>query len=200
MLTRARFLLILLLAPLLVGAARLQTGPLTAANAADLINPKDGSRTIVIVRHANKQDDGCATPLAPAGVERAKYLAKVLSRAQVDVVCYSDCKRTEETASFVVSDKGITKDKIDSFKYGNEPKDLIPSFTKYPPGSVVFVVAHSHQIPKVVQALSAKTLSDAEVAIDQSNYSSVFIITLPKGENQGRVVRTTYDPSDAPAK
>src|SRR5882762_5377478 len=65
--------------------------------------------TIILVRHAEKGDDGTKDPeLTDAGKQRAESLAKLLSKAKVDAIYSTAFKRTQNTVTPLAQQKGLT--------------------------------------------------------------------------------------------
>ena len=57
------------------------------------------TRTIYLVRHADKVSEETDSPLSDAGRTRAKCLAKTLEDAQIQQIFTSDLQRTQQTAA-----------------------------------------------------------------------------------------------------
>ena len=67
------------------------------------------SKSIYLVRHAEKADDGTKDPvLTDAGQQRAKNLAVILSAAGIKKVYATDYQRTQLTAKPLADRLGIT--------------------------------------------------------------------------------------------
>src|ERR1700680_5096638 len=58
-----------------------------------------GTRTIFLVRHADKVDDAPDALLSDAGHRRAECLAKMLADVNIQQIYTSDLQRTQQTAA-----------------------------------------------------------------------------------------------------
>src|SRR5687767_8506266 len=64
--------------------------------------------TVILVRHAEKASQEDASPLTPAGTERAKELARVLTAVKIDAIYMTQFRRVQDTAAPVAQALGIT--------------------------------------------------------------------------------------------
>ncbi|MEO0652333.1 MAG: histidine phosphatase family protein [Planctomycetota bacterium] len=137
----ARTLLVLvptLLLPL-IGCA-------TAPSAAKA--PVDGPRSVVCVRHAEKQS-GDDPALTPAGQERAEALARLLAAGDVTHLFASQYRRTRETLAPLSAATGLA---IEGYDAG-DLEGLVERLDALPIGSVAVVAGHSNTVPPLVRAL-----------------------------------------------
>ena len=101
------------------------------------------SRTIYLVRHADKASDEVDSPLSDAGRLRANCLAKMLEDAHIQQIFTSDLQRTQQTAAPLAAELHITPVAI---PIGN-PDDLIVAIRSSKAASVL-VVWHDATLPE----------------------------------------------------
>lgn len=133
---------------------------------------KSSHTTVVIVRHAEKaaypHND---PPLTEEGEERAKTLARMLSKSGVSVVFSTNYIRTRETVNNYADPRGI---KIEIYNTPVEVADLIKSHYV---GKAVLVAGHSNTVSSIIKALG---LSSAPRV--NNEYNNFFIVTIcPNG-------------------
>ena len=138
--------------------------------------------TIVLVRHAPKQDDSSDPPLSEAGIARAKALATLLDGAGVTAIYTTQYKRTIDTAAPLAKVAGLTPVVVP----GKETAALVERLRASAPGDLIVVVGHSNTIPEILAALGCPD----EVAIADGQYDDLFIV-LPHGGKPG-LLRLKY--------
>jgi phosphohistidine phosphatase SixA len=142
------------------------------------------ARTIVIVRHAEKQSEDPNAELSAVGHARAQCLAKVLGDAAVTHVFATEFKRTQDTVAPLAARHSLTPTVIPA----NEGTRWIDTLRSLAPGSIAVVAGHSNSIPAVLAELGASQL---EVAHDA--YDWMFVLSLP-AEGAPVLLRTHYCP------
>ena len=135
--------------------------------------------TVVIVRHAEKESTGADPALTKAGAERARLLARMIQDVKVSAIFSSDKLRTQQTAgpsAEFLKLKPVTVPAADVT--GLSERILDQS------GEAVLVVGHSNTVPEIVKALGGP----ADLAIDESEYDKLFVLTLRPGQSAVLVV------------
>ncbi|MEP7266687.1 MAG: phosphoglycerate mutase family protein [Saprospiraceae bacterium] len=127
------------------------------------------TRTIFIVRHAEKIDDSRDPDLSETGQLRAQKLAKILADKSIQEIFSTDYKRTRQTANPLAQLNGIT---IQIYK-----PDTLDLFVKRIVKSEknVLVVGHSNS---TLSLLDAMGLAHTIKKIDETDYSNLFIVRL----------------------
>ncbi len=127
------------------------------------------TRTIFIVRHAEKIDDSRDPDLSETGKLRAQKLAKILADKSIQEIFSTDYKRTLQTANPLAQLNGIT---IQIYK-----PDTLDLFAKRIVKSEknVLVVGHSNS---TLSLLDAMGLVHSIKKIDETDYSNLFIVRL----------------------
>ncbi|GAB3732459.1 hypothetical protein GCM10028862_13850 [Luteimonas pelagia] len=122
--------------------------------------------TIVVVRHAEKADDGTRDPpLSPEGEARAAAIAGRLADAPLSLVLATEYRRTRMTGTPAAVAHGLEV----SVLPGATPASAVADRARAASGTVL-VVGHSNTVPGIVAALCA-----CEVApLGESDYDRWF--------------------------
>jgi len=136
------------------------------------ISPLSPSVSYVVVRHADKADDGTRDPpLTDAGRARAEALAGQLRSRDVVAAYATDFRRTRDTAAptAVAHDVSITSYDADA------PADAVAArLRRAHDRGTVLVVGHSNTVPGIVSALCG-----CEVApIEEDDYGNLFEVRI----------------------
>jgi len=127
------------------------------------------TRTIYLVRHADKASDETDAPLSEAGRRRAECLANTLADAHVQQIFTSDLQRTQQTAAPLA---GRLHLKPTAFPL-SKPDDLVQAILSSKAASIL-VVWHDMTLPKIMRALGAPEIAP----IAHTEYDRFFILTL----------------------
>jgi broad specificity phosphatase PhoE len=149
------------------------------------VNAQSDVTTFVLVRHADKADDGTKDPdLAAEGKQRAERLAQLLSQQKIDAAMSTDFKRTQQTAGPLVAKQGLTLT-----KYKNLTDAAMDSLaTKYK-GATVLIVGHSNTVPTMANHL----LNEQKFKMfDDKDYGNVLVITVANPGEAGNVLHLSY--------
>lgn len=122
--------------------------------------------TVVLVRHAEKQD-GDDPELTGPGLLRAERLAAMLAELPVKAVFASQFRRTQATVAPICAARGLTPQIVPA----GAAKALVQRLQGLD-GAVAVVAAHSNTIPGLLAALGV----DAEVTIEDEDYGNLLII------------------------
>ena len=141
------------------------------------------SRTIVFVRHAEKQVDDDDPELTEQGRKRAQMLAGMFAAAGVTSAYATEFKRTRQTVAPLAGKRGI---EIEGYAAGDSKKFAAglagPGAVT---GDMIFVAGHSNTVPHKVAALGGKLEGlTAKGWLEDDEYERVVIVTLcgKKGE------------------
>ncbi|HNV30658.1 MAG TPA: phosphoglycerate mutase family protein [Cyclobacteriaceae bacterium] len=141
--------------------------------------------TFILVRHAEKGNDGTKDPdLTEAGTRRAQLLATMLKKTQVDAIYSTAYKRTRNTVSPLATTKGLSVSGYEAFK-----TDEIDQILKKHTGGTVVIAGHSNNIPWIANYLTGKeTYKDFE----DSDYENLLIVTVVEKGKNAKVVWLSY--------
>lgn len=132
--------------------------------------------TIILVRHAEKMDDGSKDPhLTAQGHKRARAFARMFSLFTPDAIYSSNYHRTISTAKPLAEQYGMG---IQTYDPREQPPFLDQLLRDYQGGTVV-VVGHSNSLPAAVNYLLKQDLMEG---LPETEYSKVFIVSvMPDG-------------------
>jgi len=153
-------------------SARAQDEP--GAAYAKLLYPK----TIVVVRHAEKDGDPRDPSLSEEGAVRAQALARLLGHADVTHLLASEFKRTRETLeplqqALILSGREVAIQVVPAL----DPRAMLSALRELPRGSVAVVAGHSNTVPALVDALAGRS-GERRTLMTEADYDRVFAITL----------------------
>ena len=167
---------------------------------------------LLLVRHAEKEDGGANPDLSPRGQRRAAALAAIAETWRVNAVVSSDFCRTAQTAAAVAGSRRmpIVVQPISGGRGGIEtcdPPIELPvlfladelastdAFKEWlledQAGRVVLLVGHSNTVPELIAAFGGEAVP--RIAIDESEYSRLFVLTLPADGGDAQLVEERFD-------
>jgi len=135
--------------------------------------------TYILVRHAEKADDGTPDPaLTEAGRARAERLASMLRSMRVVGVYTTAYERTRATAAPIGAMAGVRVEAYDPRDAGAAIERIRAAHAR---GSVV-IVGHSNTVPDLVRRLGGAC---GQEMLAEDAYDDVFVVTVL---DDGRVV------------
>src|ERR1051325_8952590 len=150
--SRRRFASILILLTLSLSASLLiQTGAARPVQSTD-----DGfkPKTIILVRHAERQDTSADSALSAAGLARSQKLAEMFASAGIKAIYTSQFLRTKQTAEPLAKQLGITLTVVPLQSKKSNPKEVSEETLRQlvdkimeRPGETSLVVGHSNSVP-----------------------------------------------------
>ena len=158
-----RQLLLLLSLPLVV------LFPLVLGAQEEAFEP--GPRTVILVRHAEKAQDGTVNPpLSEEGTARAEELALLLGGAGVTHLFSSEYLRTQATLQPLADASGLEV----LVRPAREMGPFLEELRRLPSGAVACVAGHSNTVPALVRGLGG----DAAGSLEEDEYDKLFLVTL----------------------
>lgn len=140
------------------------------------------ARTIVLVRHAEKQNDDKDAVLSEVGHARAKCLAQTLGDAAITHAFTTEFKRTQETLAPLLAKHELTPTVVPA----EQRPDLVAALRALAPAAIAVVAGHSNTIPDVLV-----DLGDERIAFGHDDYDWMFVVSLPV-EGPPTFLRTHY--------
>lgn len=150
---------------------------------------------IVVVRHAEKTDDGTHDPgLTAAGQARARALAETLGQTKVAGLIATQYQRTQQTLAPLAREREleVTVVPADSGAMQAHIEALSSSVRESDADGVLVIAGHSNTVPLLVEALSGRVVPP----IDESEYDRLFVL-LP-GRAGMQVIATRYGAQSVP--
>jgi len=140
--------------------------------------------TFILVRHAEKQDDGSKDPdLTEAGLQRAQDLVALLIETQVDAIYSTSFRRTVNTVLPLAEAKGLEIESYEAMK-----AEAMDSLLLTNRGKTVVVSGHSNTTPWMANYFLGR---EAFEDFKDSDYDNVLVVTIAE-KGQAKVTRLTY--------
>jgi 2,3-bisphosphoglycerate-dependent phosphoglycerate mutase len=140
-------------------------------------------KAIILVRHAERLDQTADSGLSPAGIERARTLARQLRDLGIRAIYTTELQRTVKTAEPLAE---LLKIKSTVVPAANVD-DLVQRIKRDHAGDVVLIVGHSNTVPLLIKAFGAVE----SITIPDSDYDNLFIV-LPQVGRPALLLRLRY--------
>jgi broad specificity phosphatase PhoE len=161
----------------LIGILFISCSPKQAAKQAE-------TTTFILVRHAEKADDGTNDPpLNKVGEKRAKALANHLKETKITAIYSTDYKRTIQTVQQIADARGLTIK-----MYDPSEASTLKNMLAEERGGTVLISGHSNTTPVLVNQLIG---AERYKQFDDSNYDNLFIVMADE-VGKGTVVKLTF--------
>lgn len=145
----------------------------------------DQSTTFILIRHAEKANDGTDNPdLTAEGKERARRLSELLKDTKVAAIYATNFKRTHQTVEPLAAEKKIMVRQYEAFKAEEIEKMLDEHH-----GETIVVCGHTNNIPWTANLLTG---TDDLQEYDESQYGIFLIVTVVRKGSNARVLRLNY--------
>lgn len=133
------------------------------------------TKTIVLVRHAEKADSTSQDPeLSSEGKQRAERLIKVAGKYKPGAFYSTNFKRTRDT----VTPFAAKRDKPVEIYDPRKPKELIDTIMQSRTKRFV-VVGHSNTIPGLANLIAKKELFKN---LDETEYTVIWLVRIKNGK------------------
>lgn len=141
------------------------------------------SKTIILVRHAEKADATSQDPeLSDAGKQRAERLVKVAGKYKPGAFYSTNFKRTRDTLAPLAAKR---KQQVTTYD-ARKPAELLDQITKSKIKRHI-VAGHSNTVPGLANLIAKK---DVFKNLDESEYGVIWIIRMKNGQ----IVKTEVIP------
>jgi phosphohistidine phosphatase SixA len=125
---------------------------------------------VFVLRHADRMPEP-ADDLTPAGDERARLLARMLSQCGVSVAFHSDALRTLRTLEPLAQQLGdaLTINEIGPVQHVQSTVQAVKSL---PTGTVAVVVGHSDTVVQIIKGLGGGSIG----TIGANEFDKLFVL------------------------
>ena len=150
----------------------------------------EGPVTVVVVRHAEKADDGTRDPdLTEAGRKRACALVDVLAETEIAAIYTTQYRRTRATAEPLAADRDleIQVREITGENMATWFDSMVAEIHRDHAGRTVVMVGHSNTVPRIVEVMTGR---DAE-AMSEREYDRLIVVTSER-PGSGRFLTARY--------
>lgn len=145
------------------------------------INSPKKTTTVILVRHAEKADDGTSDPaLTTIGQERAQRLAGMLAPSKVDAVYSTPYQRTRLTGHPLAKLMNL-----EMKEYDPRDQDFVATVVKDHPSQTILLVGHSNTVPMMVNNLIGEQRYEQ---LDEKEYDKLFIVEVASGKGKALVL------------
>jgi phosphohistidine phosphatase SixA len=132
---------------------------------------------VFALRHADRKPEP-ADELTPAGVDRAKLLARMLAESGVRTAFCSDAKRTQLTVKPLQELPGVDLEIVVVSAAGGidaHVQQIVDRVKALPGDAVAAVVGHSNTVGPVVKGLTGRTIDP----IADHEFDKLFVLSIP---------------------
>jgi len=164
---------------LLIAVLLLQSAPLVAAELHE-------SKTVILVRHAEKDSQRPDPGLTAIGQQRAIALMSTLERTPLSLAITTQFRRTQETLAPLIAARNLNHVSVTASKNIDEHIQEISQLVSGAKGNVI-IAGHSNTVPLIIAALGGPILAN----LSEDEYDKLFILTLPY-EGALSIVTTQY--------
>lgn len=130
---------------------------------------------VVVVRHAEKVDDGTNDPgLSEAGRERAHSLSQSLRKAEIAGLIATQYQRTQQTLSSLAEHTGLEIITVPAEPGGTDAHiaEVVWQVKNTQASGLLVIAGHSNTVPSIVEALSGQSVPP----LDETDYDHMFIL------------------------
>ena len=151
-----------------------------------------GASTVILVRHAEREPGACDDArLRPEGEERARELARVLARTDIDALVSSDCIRTRLTLEPLQEVLSASGKDLPIVPFASE-NDVVTHLENLESGSVAVVAGHSFTVLDIMVGLGLPE-SVRKIPVSGNHHDDLFVIQRCAGASP-RLVHLRFPP------
>lgn len=145
---------------------------------------------VFVLRHADRKPEP-ADGLNPAGIERAKLLARMLAETGVSLAYCSEAARARQTLEPLAQLLGnaLTIKQIDIAGPGADAhvQNIVQAVKSQPAGATIIVVSHSNTVGPIVQGLGGGSIEP----IGNDEFDKLFVLFV-KPNGSAALLRLRY--------
>ncbi|MCG9695796.1 phosphoglycerate mutase family protein [Shewanella sp. Isolate11] len=132
------------------------------------------SRTIILVRHAEKLSDTDDPGLTVQGQQRAKALVEVLNKTPLSLAITTQFARTRETLAPLIKARELPHIMVAASRNITAHIAEIKQTINQHSGNII-IAGHSNTVPLIIQALGGPKLP----SLKEEQYDQLFILSIP---------------------
>lgn len=156
--------------------ATLLTACRSSAPAAPRATSCARGRTVIVVRHAERESKEKDSPLSEKGEARARTIAAILAPAGVTRVIATPYKRTQQTLAPLAERLSLPIEQHDAARTA----EIVARLRAEPDGAVTVVASHSNAIPELIEALAGAKLRDVPGhGLAENDYARIIVVHEP---------------------
>jgi broad specificity phosphatase PhoE len=138
----------------------------------------DDIKTFILVRHAEKANDGRDPELSEEGEQRVLLLTEMLDLVEPDAIYTTHYIRTRETIQQIANQKNLAPIQYDP----QSQSELVQQWLEIDGNTTILVSGHSNTIPELANLLLNRT--HFEENFDESDYGNLLIITITNNDSK----------------
>lgn len=145
---------------------------------------QDNLTTFVLIRHAEKANDGTRDPgLTAEGEARAERLKELFKNADISAIYSTGYKRTRSTVAPLAASASIEVQ-----EYNPRGTEFLKDIIKNHAGGTIIISGHSNTTPFVANALLGEQKFKQ---LDESEYNKIYVVTISE-IGKGTVTMLNY--------
>lgn len=136
-----------------------------------VVSAQSDLTTFILIRHAEKADDGTRNPgLTREGEQRAERFKALVAEAGVTAIYSTPYKRTENTVAPLAKHLGM-----DVNQYDPSSREFLDEIMEKHKGGTIVISGHSNTTPFVANWLIGK---DQFTQLSDKEYGKIFMVTI----------------------
>jgi len=141
---------------------------------------------LILVRHAEKKivpPENKDPELSPAGLARARELARMFGDSGIAAIYATQYKRTQQTVMPLADKLRLPVTQIEAKKTA----ELVKQIRAQNAGQVVFIAGHNNSVPEIIAALGGPQLP----IIPEAEYDNLYILIV-QGGSSAKLLKMKY--------
>lgn len=140
--------------------------------------------TFILVRHAEKTDDGKDPDLSEQGEQRVVRLSDLLKNTSLAAVYSTKFKRTQNTVAGIAHSRNLVVTSYESLN-----TEELKKLSDQNAGGTILIAGHSNTIPQIANLLIGRSQF---AALPESEYGTILIIPVLEVGKTANVLTLHY--------
>ncbi|QYK02143.1 phosphoglycerate mutase family protein [Shewanella psychrotolerans] len=149
------------------------------------------TKSVILVRHAEKSTERQDPSLTEAGKIRARQLAKTLAKTELTLAISTQFARTKETLEPITNAQKIPLLIMPATNDINQHIQQVVAKVKQHDGNII-IAGHSNTVPLIIKALGGPKIP----MLSEGEYDNLFIVSIPQN-GAVSLIRTQYGASSS---